>query len=47
MNRLDEIDFYYNAFTSAKSLFLYYHYKAIFDDLIFEYKAINPDKKRI
>ena len=41
MNRLNELEYYYNAFTSAKSLYLYYHYKAIFEDLILEYESIE------
>ena len=41
MTRLDEIDFYFWAYKNAKSLFLYYHYKAKFDELMAEYDAIE------
>jgi hypothetical protein len=39
--RLDEIDFFFWAYKNARTLLLYYHYKAIFEDLISEYKNIE------
>ena len=41
MYLLDEIEFYLLAYYTAKSEYLYYHYKTIFDEKISEYKAIN------
>ena len=41
MYLIDEIEYYYKAFTAAKSLYLYYHYKTIFEELINEYNLIN------
>ena len=41
MYLLDEIEFYLLAYYTAKSEYLYYHFKAIFDEKMAEFKAIN------
>ena len=44
MYRLDKIEKEYKNFTMAKSLLLHYHHLGNFEDILSEYKAINPAK---
>jgi len=41
MTNYELLEYYYIAYTSAKSLYLYYHFKGIFEDLLCDIKAIN------
>jgi len=43
MNSQDLLEYYYKAYTQAKSLYLYYHFKGLFEDLLCEIKAINGE----
>jgi hypothetical protein len=45
--RLDKIERAYKNFTRAKSLLLYYHYLASFEDSLSEYKLINKKSKKM
>ena len=45
--RIDKIEKEYKNFTMAKSLLLHYHFLSNFEDILSEYKAINPAKYNI